>query len=144
MVRRKRAGTYIHERAAWPDFRWDHARISARLVDVRHRQGRLIGHMEGLGFQLRAEAVLDTLTEEVLKSSEIEGETLDRDQVRSSIARRLGMDIGALTPAERNVEGVVELMLDATQKYDQALTTDRLIGWHTALFPTRPSDIKTI
>jgi Fic family protein len=81
------------ERAGWPDFRWDHARISTRLVDVRHRQGRLIGRMEGLGFQLRAEAVLDSLTEEVLESSEIGGETLDRDQVRSSIARRLGLDI---------------------------------------------------
>src|ERR1700740_1051146 len=93
MMRRKRAGTYIHERSQWPGFRWDHARIGARLGDGRHRQGRLIGRMEGLGFQLQAEAVLNTLTEDVLKSSEIEGETLDRDQVRSSIARRLGLDI---------------------------------------------------
>ncbi len=106
MARRKRAGSYIHERPGWPEFRWDHARISGRLVDVRHRQGRLIGRMEGLGFQLRAEAVLDTLTEDVLKSSEIEGEKLDRDQVRSSIARRLGLDIGGLAPVDRNVEGV--------------------------------------
>jgi Fic family protein len=92
--------------------------------------------MEGLGFQLRAEAVLDSLTEEVLKSSEIEGETLDRDQVRSSIARRLGLDIGGLTPSDRNVEGVVEMMLDATQGYDRPLTARRLFDWHAALFPT--------
>jgi len=136
MVRRIKRGTYIHERAGWPGFRWDHARISASLVDVRHRQGRLIGRMEGLGFQLRAEAVLDSLTEEVLKSSEIEGEMLDRDQVRSSIARRLGLDIGGLTSADRNVEGVVEMMLDATQGYDRPLTARRLFDWHAALFPT--------
>src|SRR5271157_4757308 len=92
--------------------------------------------MEALGFQLRAEAVLQTLTEDVLKSSEIEGEKLDRDQVRSSIARRLGVDIGALTPADRNVEGVVEMMLDATERYDKPLTKKRLIGWYAALFPT--------
>src|SRR5260370_32095801 len=117
MVRRIKRGTYIHERAGWPGFRWDHARVSTRLVDVRHRQGRLIGRMEGLGFQLRAEAVLQSLTEEVLKSSEIEGERLDREQVRSSIARRLGMDIGALAPVDRNVEGVVGMRLSPTQNY---------------------------
>jgi Fic family protein len=100
--------------------------------------------MERLGFQLKAEASLQTLTEEVVKSSEIEGEILDRDQVRSSIARRLGMDIGALTPAERHVEGVVELMLDATQKYNQALTAERLFGWHASLFPTGRSGMLKI
>jgi Fic family protein len=136
MMRRKKTGTYIHERTGWPGFRWDHARISSRLVDVRHRQGRLIGRMEGLGFQLRAEATLDSLTEEVLKSSEIEGETLDRDQVRSSIARWLGLDIGGLTPADRDVEGVVEMMLDATQNYSKPLTGRRLFDWQAALFPT--------
>ena len=94
--------------------------LAEPLAAVRHRQGRLIGRMEGLGFPLRSEAMLQTLTEDVLKSSEIEGEILDRDQVRSSIARRLGMDIGALTPADRDVEGVVEMMLDATQNYDAA------------------------
>lgn len=144
MVRRIKRGTYIHERAGWPGFHWDHGRISARLVDVRHRQGRLIGRMEGLGFQLRAEAVLDSLTEEVLKSSEIEGETLDRDQVRSSIARRLGLDIGGLTQADRNVEGVVEMMLDATQRYNRPLTTRRLFDWHAALFPTGRSGMSKI
>lgn len=144
MVRRKTAGIYIHTRAGWPGFRWDQERVSARLVDVRHRQGRLIGRMEGLGFQLRVEAVLNTLTEDVLKSSEIEGETLDRDQVRSSIARRLGINIGGLTPADRNVEGVVEMMLDATQGYDRPLTGKRLFDWHAALFPTGRSGMTKI
>ncbi len=144
MARRKRAGTYIHEWAGWPGFRWDHARISARLVEARHRQGRLIGRMEGLGFQLRAEAVLDTLTEDVLKSSEIEGEKLDRGQVRSSIARRLGLDIGGLMPADRDVEGVVEMMLDATQHYAEPLTARRLFDWHAALFPTGRSGMSKI
>jgi Fic family protein len=143
-MRRKTAGTYIHERAGWPSFRWDHERVAARLIEVRHRQGRLIGRMEGLGFPLRAEAVLHTLTEDVLKSSEIEGEVLDRGQVRSSIARRLGLDIGGLTPADRNVEGVVEMMLDATQRYDRPLTARRLFDWHAALFPTGRSGMSKI
>jgi Fic family protein len=143
-MRRIKQPSYIHDRAGWPEFRWDHARISARLVDVRHRQGLLIGRMEGLGFQLRAEAVLDSLTEEVLKSSEIEGEKLDRDQVRSSIARRLGLDIGGLTPSDRDVEGVVEMMLDATQRYAEPLTGSRLFDWHAALFPTGRSGMSRI
>ena len=92
--------------------------------------------MEALGFNLRQEAVLQTLTADVLKSSEIEGEKLDAEQVRSSLARRLGMDIGALKPADRNVEGIVEMMLDATRRYDQPLTAERLFSWHTAMFPT--------
>jgi Fic family protein len=144
MVRRIKRETYIHERAGWPGFSWDHARISAHLIDVRHRQGRLIGRMEGLGFQLRAEAVVDSLTEEVLKSSEIEGETLDRDQVRSSIARRLGLDIGGLVAADRHIEGVVEMMLDATQNYAQPLTGRRLLDWHAALFRTGRSGMLKI
>jgi Fic family protein len=144
MMRRKKDGMYIHERAGWPGFRWDHERISARLVDIRHRQGLLMGRMQGLGFQLRAEAVLHSLTEEVLKSSEIEGEKLDRDQVRSSIARRLGLDIGGLTAADRDVEGVVEMMLDATQGYDKPLTGRRLFDWHAALFPTGRSGMSKI
>lgn len=100
--------------------------------------------MEALGFALRTEASLVTLTEDVVKSSEIEGERLDRDQVRSSIARRLGIDIGALTPAERDVEGVVEMMLDATQRYVEPLTAERLFGWHAALFPTGRSGMHRI
>ena len=118
--------------------------MAKRLAAVRHQQGRLIGRMEGLGFTLRAEATLQTRTEEVLKSSEIEGEVLDRDQVRSSVARRLGMDIGALTPADRHVEGVVEMILDATERYDMPLTADRLFGWHAALFPTGRSGMTKI
>jgi Fic family protein len=135
---------YIHELTAWPGFRWNQERLADKLAAVRHRQGRLIGRMEALGFQLRAEAALETLTEEVIKSSEIEGEILDKDQVRSSIARRLGMDIGALTPADRNVEGVVEMMLDATQKFAEPLTAERLFGWHASLFPTGRSGMTKI
>jgi Fic family protein len=136
--------TYIHEPPDWPEFRWDHKALAEPLAAVRHRQGRLTGRMEALGFPLRAEAVLHTLTEDVVKSSEIEGETLDRDQVRSSIARRLGMDIGALTPADRDVEGIVEMMLNATQKYKEPLTTERMFGWHAALFSTGRSGMRRI
>src|SRR4029079_17758469 len=127
---------YIYELPDWPDFRWDRNVLADRLATVRHRQGRLIGRMEALGFSLRNEAMLQSLTEEITKSSEIEGEILNREQVRSSIARRLGMDIGALTPADRNVEGAVEMMLDATENYRAPLTRTRLIAWHAALFPT--------
>ena len=135
---------YIHELKDWPRFHWDTGRLVEPLASVRHRQGRLIGRMESLGFSLRQEAVLRTLTADVLKSSEIEGEKLEADQVRSSIARRLGMDIGALKPADRNVEGVVEMMLDATGHYDKPLTSDRLFGWHAALFPTGRSGMTKI
>ena len=129
-------GKYIHELSDWPRFRWDRERVAESLVATRHQQGRLIGNMEALGFRLQQEAVLQTLTADVLKTSEIEGEKLDAEQVRSSIARRLGMDIGALKPADRNVEGVVEMMLDATRNYQQPLTAERLFAWHAALFPT--------
>jgi Fic family protein len=135
---------YIHERPDWPEVHWSSEQLAGRLAQVRHKQGRLLGRMESLGFNLKAEASLQTLTEEIVKSSEIEGEILDRDQVRSSIARRLGMDIGALTPADRNVEGIVEMMLDATQKYDQPLTEERLFGWHAAVFPTGRSGMLKI
>jgi Fic family protein len=136
--------SYIHEQPDWPKFRWSEGEVAARLVRVRHRQGRLIGRMEGLGFPLKAEAVLQTLTEEIVKSSEIEGEVLDQAQVRSSIARRLGIDIGALAPVDRNVEGVVEMTLDATQKFAEPLTEERLFGWHAALFPTGRSGMSRI
>jgi Fic family protein len=135
---------YIHELPEWPAFRWDSARLAGPLAALRHRQGRLIGRMENLGFSLRAEATLQTLTTEIIKSSEIEGEMLDHDSVRSSIARRLGMDIGALAPADRDVEGVVEMMLDATQNYSAPLTAPRLFGWHAALFPTGYSGMHKI
>ena len=135
---------YIHELPDWPDFQWNQEKLAGPLAGLRHRQGRLIGRMETLGFSLRVEATLQTLTLDVLKSSEIEGEILDRDQVRSSIARRLGMDIGALAPADRNVEGVVEMMLDATQNYGVPLTAKRLFGWHASLFPTGYSGMSKI
>ncbi|HTL13113.1 MAG TPA: Fic family protein [Bdellovibrionota bacterium] len=135
---------YIHELKKWPDFLWGEEKLAQKLADVRHRQGRLIGRMEGLGFSLRAEAVLQTLTEEVVKSSEIEGEKLDRTQVRSSLAQRLGMDVGGLKRADRNVEGVVEMMVDATQKFATPLTSKRLFAWHAALFPTGRSGMTKI
>ncbi|TIS59703.1 MAG: Fic family protein [Mesorhizobium sp.] len=136
--------TYIHELEGWPKFEWNSQDLADQLAAVRHRQGRLLGRMEALGFELRAEAVLQTLTEDVLKSSEIEGEILDKEQVRSSIARRLGIDIGALALVDRDVEGVVEMMLDATQNYRQPLTDERLFGWHAALFPTGRSGMTKI
>src|ERR1700691_4615678 len=135
---------YIHQRPSWPRFHLDRARLTEPLAAARLQQGRLIGHMEALGFTLQTEAVLQTLTSDVLKSSEIEGERLDGEQVRSSIARKLGVDIGALKPADRNVEGVVEMTLDATRQYDQPLTTTRLFGWQAALFPTGWSGMRKI
>lgn len=135
---------YIHQLKNWPAFHWDQEKLAPLLSEVRHRQGRLLGRMEGLGFSLQAEASLQTLTLDVLKSSEIEGELLNPDQVRSSIARRLGMDIAGLIPADRYVEGVVEMMLDATQNYKNALSDERLFGWHAALFPTGRSGMHKI
>ena len=136
---------YIHELKKWPEFNWNQEHLAKQLLDVRHRQGRLIGRMEGLGFtNFRAEAVLQTLIEDVVKSSEIEGEHLDREQVRSSIARRLGMDVGGLSSADRNVEGVVEMMIDATQNFKTSLTAERIFGWHSSLFPGGHSGISKI
>jgi Fic family protein len=135
---------YLYDKKDWPRMTWDHERLAGQLAGVRHRQGRLIGRMEGLGFSLRNEAVLQTLTEDVLKSNEIEGEKLDRDQVRSSIARRLGLDIGGLVTVDRHVEGVVEMMLDATGNYADPLTEERLFAWHAALFPTGRSGMTRI
>src|SRR5438552_16602699 len=110
---------YIHQFHDWPKFHWNQDALAAPLADIRHRQGRLLGRMEGLGFSLQKEAELATLTLDVLKSSEIEGEKLNADQVRSSIARRLGMDIAGVIPTDRNVEGIVEMTLDATQHFDK-------------------------
>lgn len=136
--------TYIYELPDWPDFIWENERLAPQLAAVRHRQGRLLGRMEALGFPLRTEAVLQTLTLDVLKSSEIEGEILNPDQVRSSIARRLGIEIAGAIPVDRDVDGVVEMMLDATQNFSEPLTQDRLFGWHAALFPTGHSGISKI
>jgi len=135
---------YIHELEDWPGWRWNTERLASSLAEVRYRQGRLIGRMEALGFALREQAVLETLTADVVTSSEIEGEKLDVEQIRSSVARRLGLDIGALRPAEHYVEGVVEVMLDATQHYSDALTTERLFSLHAALFPTGRSGMRKI
>ncbi len=135
---------YLWERDQWPNFTWDQVQLSKLLATVSHEQGRLQGRMEALGFDLRNEAHLRTLTEDVSKSSEIEGEQLDPDQVRSSIARRLGIDIAGLVPADRDVEGVVEMMLDAAEKFDQPLTEERLHNWHAALFPTGRSGMAKI
>jgi Fic family protein len=127
---------YIYQIPEWPNFTWNAATIAPALAVVRFNQGRLIGRMENLGFELQKEAMLQTLTEEVIKTSEIEGEILDRDQVRSSIARRLGLDIAGSVFSERHVDGVVEMMVDATQKFLATLPKERLFGWHAALFPT--------
>lgn len=135
---------YIHERDGWPRFHWSAETIAPPLASVRDRQTRLIRIMDALGFKLQQEAVVQTLTADVLNSSEIEGEKLDAAQVRSSIARQLGIDIGAMTPADRRVEGVVELTLDATRHYDQPLTVERLFAWHAALFPTGRSGVTKI
>ena len=135
---------YIHELSDWPKFHWDQDALSAPLADIRHRQGRLLGRMESLGFSLQKEAELETLTLDVLKSSEIEGEHLPADQVRSSIARRLGMETAGTIPAEREVEGVVEMMLDATQNFSTPITEERLLAWHSASLPTGRSGMRKI
>ncbi|MDE0331460.1 MAG: Fic family protein [Nitrospinae bacterium] len=135
---------WIHEHHSWPDFTWDEGKLASMLAEVRHRQGRLLGRMEGLGFELRREASLSTLTSDVVKSSAIEGENLDPREVRSSIARRLGMDVAGLMPASRNVEGIVDLMLDATRKFSRPLTRERLFDWHSALFPAGRSGMRRI
>ena len=135
---------YVHQLSDWPQFRWDQGILAGPLAEIRHRQGRLLGRMESLGFTLQKEAELETLTLEVLKSSEIEGEQLDAAQVRSSIARRLGIETAGTVAAERDVEGVVEMMLDATQNYAQPLSDERLFAWHAALFPTGRSGMRKI
>ena len=135
---------YIHDDPDWPGFRWDEGGLAGPLAEIRHRQGRLLGRMEDLGFDLRQDAVLETLTGDVVKSSEIEGERLDGEQVRSSVARRLGMDIGGLRHVDRNVDGVVEMMLDATSNYAQPLTAERLHSWHSSLFPAGQTGMRRI
>jgi Fic family protein len=135
---------YIWEQEDWSTLTWDDSRLATLLTKVSRKQGRLLGRMEALGFELQKEAHLSTLTEDVVKSSAIEGKNLDPDQVRSSIARRLGMDIGGLIPADRDVEGIVEMMLDATGNYSNKLTEKRLFDWHASLFPTGRSGMSLI
>lgn len=135
---------YIYEYPNWVRFTWRETEINAIFGEVRNLQGKIIGQMNTFGFATKEEATLTTLTLDVIKSSEIEGEKLDYDQVRSSIARRLGINIAGLVPANRNVEGVVEMMLDASQNYQKPLTNKRLFGWHSALFPTGHSGMHKI
>lgn len=135
---------YIHQNSEWPKFTWDDRSLLNSLSEVRNLQGKLIGRMEVLGFSLKEEAFLETLTTDVVKSSKIEGENLEEKQVRSSIARKLGMDIAGLIPSDRNVEGVVEMMLDATQLCEKPLTKERICNWHAALFPTGRSGMHKI
>lgn len=135
---------YIYQRPNWPDFTWEESSLTKLLGEVRYVQGLIAGRMEALGFSIRSEAMLQTLTQDVLKSTEIEGELLDPGQVRSSIARCLGMDIAGLIPSDRNIDGVVEMMLDATQNYEKPLTKDRLFGWQSSLFPAGRSGMYKI
>ncbi len=135
---------YIWQCADWPRFRQDPARLTGPLAAARHAQGRLLGRMEALGFDLRSEATLSTLTENVVKTSEIEGEFLAPDRVRSSIAGRLGMDAGGLPASDRDIDGVVDMTLDATRNYAAPLTEERLFSWHAALFPTGRSGMRRI
>jgi len=135
---------FLWDRPEWPSLTWNESRLSKLLLATSRQQGRLLGRMEALGFELRDDAHLHTLTEDVVKSSEIEGEKLEREQVRSSIARHLGLDAGGLVPSDRNVDGVVELMLDATGGYDKPLTEQRLFAWHASLFPAGRSGMRKI
>jgi Fic family protein len=136
--------TYIHELPNWPNLYWDEKQLMTPLVEVRHQQGLLLGRMNELGFETRNESSLEALTAEIIKSSKIEGEILNADEVRSSLAQRLGIDIGGLTPTNRHVESILEMMLDATQHYQTPLSKDRLFAWHNALFPTGRSILRSI
>ena len=138
------SSTYIWQHPEWPQFHQDTAWLVKHLAHARHFQGKLLGRMEALGFEMRSEATLRTLTEDVVKTSEIEGEVLAPDQVRSSIATRLGLDIGGLSATDRNVDGAVEMALDATRNYAAPLTEERLFSWHAAMFPTGGSGMRRI
>ena len=135
---------WIHEHTEWPNFVWDDGALATKLAEIRHRQGHLLGRMQSLGFALKQEAKLNTITEDVVKSSAIEGEHLNMKEVRSSIVRRLGIEQSGRIPTSRDVEGVVEMMLDATQQYSQPLTKTRLFDWHAALFPTGRNGMRRI
>lgn len=135
---------YIHERPDWPAFKWDDGMLLTQIASIRNMQGRLSAYLEFLGFESRTETLLQNLTVETMKSGEIEGVVLNPAQVRSSIARKLGLDIAGLVPSDRFVDGVVEMMIDATQNYKKPLTEERLFGWHAALFPTGRSGMEKI
>ena len=135
---------YIHQRSGWPDFTWNYDALAGRLAEVRYHQGLLLGRMKNLGFDLRSEAALTTVTSDVITSSAIEGETLDPEQVRSSVARHLGLETGGQVFVGRDVEGIVEVLTDATRRYLEPLTLARLFDWHAALFPTGRSGMHRI
>lgn len=132
----RRIAKYIYQKPDWPNFFWDSEKLLTLLTEVRNRQGRIVGKMSALGFELKNQANLEILTQDVLNSNEIEGEILDKNQVRSSIARRLGLEVSGLVASDRNVDSVVEIMIDATKNFDKPLTKERIIGWHNTLFPT--------
>ena len=134
--------TYIYMNKGWPRFTWSADRLVSHLSATRYAQGLLLGKMQDLGYQLRTEATLVALTEETVKSSAIEGEELDPESVRSSLARLMGIEAAETRLADRNVEGVVEMMLDATQNYASPLTEERILSWHAALFPTGRSGMR--
>lgn len=136
--------TYIWQSPQWPNWSYDLTILAPQISEVSLKQGMLLGRMIDLGLNLRAQASLSTLTEDVVKTSEIEGEHLDPQSVRSSIARRLGIDIGGLTPSDRHIEGVVEMVLDATSNYQEPISQERLFAWHTELFPSDHSVLSTI
>ncbi len=135
---------YIHQRKAWPRFTWDADALAPVLMQVRHAQAHLLGSMSAVGFELRSDANLETMTLDVVRTSAIEGEVLDPEQVRSSLARRLGLDVSGTATVDRHVEGIVEMMLDATQRCQEKLTAERLFDWHAALFPTGRSGMLKI
>ena len=135
---------YIHEQADWPRFTWDYKVVTGLLAEVSRQQGYLLGQMKTAGLLIRDEALLQTLTQDVIKSSEIEGESLNEKQVRSSIARRLGLATAGMVPSSRNVDGVVEMLVDATQSYRENLTQEKLFFWHRQLFPVPDSPLGSI
>lgn len=135
---------YIHKLKDWPNFKWSNDSITILLAEVRNLQGVLLGKMSALGFELQKEASFKILTEDIIKSSEIEGEKLNKEQVRSSVAKKMGINIGVMQKIDRNVDGIIDIMFDATKNYYTSLTKNRLYGWHSALFPTGRSDMNKI
>lgn len=135
---------YIYDHPQWPCFQWDHSVLITALSAFRHQQGLFLGHIRSLGFSVQTEASFHYLTEEITQSADIEGEVLSAPQVRSSLARRLGLDIAGLPEPSRDVDGYVEIMLDATEHFDKPLTQERLLSWHAALFPTGYSGLTRI
>lgn len=135
---------WIYKHKDWPKFRWNDSKLMTKLAELRYMQGRLLGKIEELGIELKQDACLKIITTDIIKSSAIEGEKLNNDEVRSSVARRLGIDIGGYVPASRDVEGIAEMMIDASQNFNQPLTEQRLFNWHATLFPTGRSGMEFI